>query len=396
VCERADASCTSESEPRYFATVARRRVLLVVWDGGGNLPPMLALAGRLVGAGHDVTVLGPGFIADRVAVTGARLAPFRHTVQPEVSAPEFDTPEALSRLLAGPDAGRDTAAVVADLGPDVAIVDCMLVGALTALEAVGVPTVPFLHMRYAFFTDESGEGVGAWLGPLVAERRHELGLAPITGDKDLARRLWEGRAGLVSMVPPLLETPLSFTPVGLTSVGPVYTAPTRRASAASGPPLVVVNFSTTLMQQTDAMRHVVRALGALPVRGLCSTGGLDLGDLAAPDNVEVVRWFDPAEVLPRASAVVTHAGMGSTLAALSHGVPLVCLPLGRDQGGNAARVQELGAGVALEPTADPATIGDVVDRVLSDARYREVAGTVADECAALGWGERAVAVVEAA
>jgi len=36
-------------------------------------------------------------------------------------------------------------------------------------------------------------------------------------------------------------------------------------------------------------------------------------------------------VFPLADLVITHAGHGTLMRALSHGLPLVCLPMGRDQ-----------------------------------------------------------------
>lgn len=45
------------------------------------------------------------------------------------------------------------------------------------------------------------------------------------------------------------------------------------------------------------------------------------------------------EVVKRAAAVITHAGLNTVLESLAAGVPLVTLPLGNDQPGVAARVQ---------------------------------------------------------
>jgi UDP:flavonoid glycosyltransferase YjiC (YdhE family) len=46
--------------------------------------------------------------------------------------------------------------------------------------------------------------------------------------------------------------------------------------------------------------------------------------------------------------MVCHAGHGTTIMALCHGVPLICIPgIGRDQIPIADRVAELGLGVAL-------------------------------------------------
>ena len=60
-----------------------------------------------------------------------------------------------------------------------------------------------------------------------------------------------------------------------------------------------------------------------------------------------------SEVLRHASAVVTHAGHGTVLKALAAGVPVVAIPLGRDQLDNAARVAHHGAGLRLKPKARP-------------------------------------------
>ena len=34
------------------------RILAVTWDGGGNVPPMLGIAGELQRRGHQIRVLG--------------------------------------------------------------------------------------------------------------------------------------------------------------------------------------------------------------------------------------------------------------------------------------------------------------------------------------------------
>jgi len=48
------------------------RFLFVTWAGGGNVPPVLALAASLGDRGHEVTVLGPRSIEAGVRAEGAR------------------------------------------------------------------------------------------------------------------------------------------------------------------------------------------------------------------------------------------------------------------------------------------------------------------------------------
>jgi UDP:flavonoid glycosyltransferase YjiC (YdhE family) len=82
-------------------------------------------------------------------------------------------------------------------------------------------------------------------------------------------------------------------------------------------------------------------------------------------------------VLPYADAVVTHAGHGTTVAALAHGVPLVCLPISRDQPDIAARVAWHKAGIRLRGPRTPTRIAAAIARVLGDDAYRRSAGRLA-------------------
>jgi UDP:flavonoid glycosyltransferase YjiC (YdhE family) len=43
------------------------RFLFANWQGGGNVPPALALAKRLARRGHDVRLLGPPSLAAKAA-----------------------------------------------------------------------------------------------------------------------------------------------------------------------------------------------------------------------------------------------------------------------------------------------------------------------------------------
>jgi UDP-glucoronosyl and UDP-glucosyl transferase len=82
---------------------------------------------------------------------------------------------------------------------------------------------------------------------------------------------------------------------------------------------------------------------------------VDPAVIPAPQNVSVQRWARHADVLPHCSAVVTHGGHVTVLKALAAGVPLVVVPLGRDQPGNAARVVHAGqaCGSARTPALRP-------------------------------------------
>ncbi len=65
---------------------------------------------------------------------------------------------------------------------------------------------------------------------------------------------------------------------------------------------------------------------------------------------------------------MTHGGLGSIGAALTFGVPIVCVPEDRDQPVNAAMVARLGVGQSLDTDASPAAIGEAVERGLAGPR----------------------------
>ena len=87
-------------------------------------------------------------------------------------------------------------------------------------------------------------------------------------------------------------------------------------------------------------------------------------------------------MLKHAALMVTHAGHGSAVKALGAGVPMVAMPLGRDQLDIAARAAYTGAALKISPKAKPGKIADAVRTVLGDASYREAARRAARTIAA--------------
>jgi UDP:flavonoid glycosyltransferase YjiC (YdhE family) len=97
--------------------------------------------------------------------------------------------------------------------------------------------------------------------------------------------------------------------------------------------------------------------------------------------VTVVERAPHSAVLKHAAAIVTHAGHGTVIKALAAGVPVVAIPLGRDQLDNAARVAHHGAGLRLKPKAASETIARAVRRVLDEPSFGENARRLADAIA---------------
>ena len=119
------------------------------------------------------------------------------------------------------------------------------------------------------------------------------------------------------------------------------------------------------------IQRAVDALSSLPVHAVVTLGQmLDAGEVTAADNVVVVRSAPHGAILQHASLAVSHCGHGTTMKALTAGVPIVCIPMGRDQNDTAARVTHHGAGVRLSPKASTDKIRKAIAEVLDHDRYR--------------------------
>jgi MGT family glycosyltransferase len=154
--------------------------------------------------------------------------------------------------------------------------------------------------------------------------------------------------------------------------------------------------STTFMNQERAIQRCIDAVSAMPVRALVTVGPtLEPTSFRSPNNVAVVRSAPHTQVFEQTTAVVTHGGMGTVSRALAGGLPLVCMPMGRDQSDIAARVQWHGAGLRVRRRASASDLKETIQRVLGDESFRHAAKRLRDEIEADVKANRAVAEVEA-
>ena len=404
--------------------MARRhpgRFLLAAIDSGGTLPPALGLAGELVRRGHSVEVLG-----DPTAENSARAAGCGFTAWP--TAPRIDTiadqtaliqelesgnplrqfAAARDRFLVGPaeQYADDVVTAARALRVDAVLAD-VLPGLLIGAQSTGLPTAGLMANIYLRPTRGLPVMLSGWtpgrgpagrirdalvrgaMRPMLA--RFVPGLNDVLSAHQLApvRNMFElfdrCRAVLV-MTSPSFDFQSPHIPANVHFVGPQLDDPDWASNddwrPDGGDPLVLVATSSIFQDQVGLLRRVADALGRLPVRALITTGrAVDPADVPAPGNVRVVRAAPHSAVLAEAAVVVTHAGHGSVLKALAAGVPLVCLPMGRDQKDNTVRVLRVGAGVRVAKDAPADRVAAAVRQVLDDPAYRATARRFADTLA---------------
>jgi UDP:flavonoid glycosyltransferase YjiC (YdhE family) len=355
---------------------AAGRVLIVSWDGGGNVPPALNLGTRLVHLGHRVRLLGWESMKSRAATAGLEF-----TAYP--SMPSWPAGVTLQQgwmrhvipALFGPGTRADIGAEIEAFAPDVVVTDCMIGAGLEVADTLDLPRAVLMHVLYATFADTWG--------------------SKTTRAQNVA---YLDQAGQVLvLVPPGFETAHELPP-NTSNVGPItdpdpgppLSTSMTELLAEPGKPWVLLSLGTTLQDQATTLPGILEAVARLPIRVL-----LTLGDVLPPDaikpppNVTVCGYLSHDLLMPHMAAVVSHGGLGTITAALAAGVPLVCIPESRDQPDNAKRVVASGAGRAVAKDAPPAEIAAAIEAVLTDPAVRDRTSHFAHVIAELGRGDLA-------
>ncbi len=376
------------------------RYLIVTWDGAGNLVPTLGIARTLVERGHDVRMIGHDTVVERCSDVGARFVPL--TQGPGWDAMENpDDFEAEVKLLVeelcfSSTIARDVARELQREPADAVLVDCMLFTAIDVALALGTPTATLFHTPYTIFRGGPLVEMFARGVPIANAQRATLGLPAIERLGDIHD------ACACAMV----ALPKEFEPdvpdaANVVRIGPVLDAPplSREIDGVDlgdgSTPLVLVSLSTSDQGQAGLLQRCVDAVAQLPVRAIVTTGpSIDPASVTAAANTQVVRYAPHAEILPSASLVITHAGVGTTMAALGRGVPLLCTPMGRDQFFNAEHVQNLGAGRMLMPDSSSDVIAQAATDILRDDRYTAGATQMAVAIGGCGGALQAAAALE--
>ena len=412
-----------------------KRYLFAIIDGGGTVPADTSVIRAMVERGHDVRVLADRVLAPDIADTGAEhvvwdRAPQRPNLDPQsVIMKDWDakTPfEAFGRVrdgaMIGPAAlfAADVRSELQRRPADVVVGNFFVFGAQIAAEAEGVPFAFLVSNLLSFRgsgTPPLGPGLKPARGPLgrardavlnrvmarlfdkgldqLNEVRRANGLEPIGS----VLENFERADRLLLMTSSAFEYESFTPPPNVRLVGPRLDDPAWAGDwtpPTGDDPLVLVGMSSTFMDHADALQRAATALGGLPVRGLVTTGpSLPVDAIDAPANVTVVERAPHSEILRHAKVVVTHAGHGTVIKALAAGVPVVAIPLGRDQLDNAARVVHHGAGLRLKPTAKPDAIAKAVRRLLEEPSFSAAAERMAAAIAAETAEDLAAAELEA-
>lgn len=393
------------------------RFLFTTWEGGGHVQPLLMVARELIEHGHQVLALSDICNADDAA---ALAIPFQawstapsqtgksreddRLKDHEAQSPLDVIQRLIDRVMVGPASlyAHDTLGAIDAFKPDVIVSQELLLGVMAAAESRGLPLALFAANIWSLPTLAGVPPFGPGMAPATSDEersmhamvnqmsrgffqiglpglnsaRADLGLPALNAifeQLDVAGTILIGTSSAFDFTPDPLPAPFVYA-------GPYLSDPSwvgQCETPAGDEPLVLVSFSSLYQAQEATLANVIEALGRLPVRGLVTTGPtLPPEAFTPPANVSIVRSAPHGELLAQTAVFVTHAGHGSTLRPLMAGVPLLCMPMGRDQHDNAARVLARGAGLRLAADASVEVISAAIGDLLGSEDYRLAAANL--------------------
>ena len=380
------------------------KVLCTCLPGHGHFNPMLALAKAAASAGHDVAFATAEAFCPRVKAAGFEAFPAGISLPEQVAEARrrfadddrlpgrrrFETfvPKMLAAVAAPPRAD-DLVPVVEHWRPDVLVHDetefagpiaAALAGIPWADQSVGIlrplgmaqlsaRTLQPVYERWGVEMDEHG-GMFRWLyldvcpPSLQSPEIEKIEVAHLVQNMTIEAVGDERLPEWVAELPPV--------------------------------PTVYVSLGTVWNQNLGLFETILEGLRDMSVNVIVTVGSENDPSALGPQppNVHVERFIPQSLLLPYCHAVVNQGGT-AILPILAHGLPILVLPPGGNQFHNADACVEAGVGRRLLPgevTTD--AVRRDVGALLEEPAYREAAGRIAAEIAAMPGPEEGVRLLE--
>lgn len=391
------------------------KVLLTTQPGIGHLNTLRPLARGLQAAGHEVAFACARSFAPRVEAAGFRafaagldwLLSDAEAAFPELRGMSQEERTAfLTEIFidVGSQMTYDLLALCREWRPDVILREGCEYGGCVVGECL---QIPHALVSIDFFTPD-------YIAKLVVEEplaylRSAYGLPPYPALEMLTRYLY------FSYIPPSYHFPEYPLPPVTHPLKPLFldvppeARPPEWIGDLADQPTVYISMGT-ILSVPEVFRAVLEGLRDEPINVIATVGRSFEPEALGPqpDNVRIER-FIPYDVtlLPYCNAVITHGGANTTLAALSHALPVLVIPFSGHMLQQALRCKALGVGLCLHPPGlkldfqrddspalSPEAVRQAVRALLTEAAYARQAQALQAEIQALPGIEVAVALLE--
>jgi UDP:flavonoid glycosyltransferase YjiC (YdhE family) len=358
------------------------------------------MAGRqLRQHGHRVRIMADPAMRDEVAAAEFDFVTWRRAPTGLAADPtDFtDLGDWFRRAVSDPaaDYAVDIMDEIGNGSTDAVLTIDVLFGAVFGAEAAGVPLAmlsPHVSLRPLAGVPPASSGLAA---PKTPQERVEVAAASrqmmeffngfLPSFNDTCARLgvpalshtmdlFDRPARVLLAMSRAFDFEADSLPANLRYVGPLLDQPgwsePWRAPWSTNRPRVLIAGSTGAQGQGELIQKIIHAMGQIEIEAVTTCGpNLDLNTLQVPGNVHLLHSAPHNTVMQEVSLVISQGGHGTVNRALVNGVPLLILPMGRDQGDNAARVESKGAGLRLPPTASETEIASAAARLVLEPDF---------------------------
>ncbi len=377
------------------------KVLLTTEPSYGHFHPMVPLAKAIEKSGHEVTVACARSFCQAVEAAGLKTVPAGldwNTDETEKTFPQIQTMTlteisdfaarfVFSHAAAQPMAS-DLIRIVKDQHFDIILRETWEFGGYIAAEVLNLPHAV---LGIGFFQSMD------WIGRQLDGLRAAYGLPPDPQLKTLYRYLY------LHCLPDSFQPAASAGKTAHSIRPPVFDRTGTETlpdwvEKLSARPVVYATLGTVYNQMSRGIFDMILAgLRDEPLNLILTVGRTQNPDAFGPqpENIHIERYIPQTLLFPHCGMVITHGGYNTVMSALSHGLPMLVIPIGADQPAHAERCAELGAACVISPDRlNPQAIRDGVREVLGSASYRERARSIQNEIAAMPDAGRAVELLE--
>ncbi len=412
----------------------QRRVILATIGSAGDVNPMMALGLALQQRGHDVLLVTSPFFEEYIESAGLPFMPLgdAEAHRRVVEDPDlWNTRRAFDVIARGVilPSMRPFYEMFADVDPagTLLVTSALVFGAHLLRERRGMAHVT-VHLQPSLLRslyqspNMGGIALPEWL-PKAVKRLYFRLVDRLVIDRQLAPKVNAFRAelGLPAIhnlfagwihspllnlglfpdwfAPPQPDWPASTRLTGFLAYDGGEQQPVTaevRAFLAAGEPPIVFTAGTSNVHAAAFLRESARAAALLKRRALLVNAYPEQLPDELPEGVMATTYAPFGELLPRASALVYHGGVGTLAQALAAGIPHLVMPLSHDQPDNADRLRRLGLGDAIAPGRYRAElVAEKLGRLLADEQVAERCRQLAAQVDFAAGLQEAVTAIEA-
>jgi len=409
------------------------RILIYAMGSAGDVHPFVGVGKAMQARGHEVIVATSAFFES--VVTRAGLG-FR----------AMGTVEDFERIQGNPHLWHPTKALPSIIrhavnpsyepilevarelnlpGKTIILASSLAWATMSVRELLGIPVVS-IHLAPSLFVSVHRQpvmhgapvpqGAPLWMKKIqwsIAEKvvdfhvlpelnrfRHRHGLAPTRG----VLHGWHSPDRVIALFPEWYAAPQPDWPEQVIQTGfPLFDESGQREVPREledflndGEPPVVFTPGSAMDRGHEFFDEAVKALKLLGKRGILISRFDDTVPANLPKGVRHFSYVPFSQVLPRASAMVYHGGIGTCAQTLRAGIPQLLMPMAHDQLDNLSRIHDLGAGDGLHPRQFKAKrIASTLDRLIHDPALKSRAEDISKRFDPAGWMAGTCDLIEA-